>query len=75
MKKHYKLGILIGLVFVILIIIPSVRYSLLIYESNHAFVTSLYSKYCYKNGKENGNIKVKIYYKNLTECEKTFKNR
>ena len=42
-------------------------------NSSRNFVTSKYSKYCYNIGKENHNIKIKIYYKTLEDCGKPLK--
>jgi len=38
------------------------------------YITSEYSKYCYKNVEENKNIKHKIHYKTLKECNKPLKS-
>lgn len=71
-------SIVIGLVLMLAILfvgMPMVRYMSLLYKSNHAFVTGIYSKYCYQSGKENKNIKVKIYYESLSNCGKPLKSK
>lgn len=72
-KKHAIYGILIS-IFLFLIVVPLFNYVSMSMKSKHSFITSAYSKYCYKNGSENKNIKVPIYYESLTECGKPMKN-
>lgn len=73
MKKNHKLCIMLGVLFTFLIIIPCVRYGILLKKSSHDFVTGLNSKYCYNEGNENKNIRIKIYYGSLIECAKPLK--
>jgi hypothetical protein len=45
--------------------------SFIIYNKMHdQYVTSTYSKYCYKTGYENKNMRYKTYYETLEDCNK-----
>lgn len=75
MRKHIVCGILIAILAIgFFILVPAYNYVSLLHKSRHSFVTSVYSQYCYFNGSENGNIKVKIYYESLIQCGKPLKN-
>lgn len=73
MKYITKTTIIIATVFLFLIAHVGIQYIELQRKNDRAYVTSEYSKYCYKNGSENKNIKVKIYYSSLVECGKEYK--
>jgi uncharacterized membrane protein YkgB len=72
MKCRVVFPVIVGIIMLILII-PIGKY--ITYERlrSHDFVTSKYSKYCYKNQNVNKNIKEKIYYKTLALCGKPLK--
>lgn len=74
MRHHLVCGILIALLAVgFFILVPAYSYVSLLHDSRHSFVTSIYSQYCYQNGEEHQNIKVKIYYESLIQCGKPLK--
>jgi hypothetical protein len=73
MERHHALWGMVITLFVFLIIIPSTYYLSLRIKTARAFVTSEYSKYCYPNGRENKNIKEKIYHESLESCGKPIK--
>lgn len=63
MKYFNQLVIIISLVFSLLL----VSYLII---SQYTFVTGKYSKYCYHVGETNKNIKDRLYFKTLEECNK-----
>ncbi len=46
-------------------------FSIIAYSGiRNQYVTSTYSKYCYKTGYENKNMRYKTYYETLENCNK-----
>lgn len=54
-----------------IIILIAIFWMMFIFDMK--YVTGDYSRYCYEYGHENKNIRNKIYFKTLEECNKPLK--